>query len=88
MENINKETTRHTFDATIGVAKAWYGVGVVYECHTCGTRKERGIPIWGHIESAGTKCRRPHEHLVDHVKMLYKNRSVFADDFDISSLFN
>lgn len=33
MEDIHKETIRHTFDATIGTIKTWYGVGVVYVIH-------------------------------------------------------
>jgi len=88
MKGIRKKTIRCTFDATIVRIKTWYGVGVVYVCHTCGTHEERGIPIWGPIESTGTKCKNPNEHLVDHVKMLYKKPSVYADDFDLSSLFN
>ena len=47
MKDIRKETIRHTFDATVGTVETWYGVGVVYVRHTCGTHEEREIPIWG-----------------------------------------
>ena len=39
MKGIRKKTIRRTFDATIGTIKTWYGVGVVYVCHTCGTHE-------------------------------------------------
>jgi len=40
MKDIRKKTIRFTFDATIVTIKTWYGVGVVYVCHTCRTHEE------------------------------------------------